>query len=236
MARHPITVGGREFASKTAALGYFKCILDSYAPGDQLLPEDSACVVELAFRGWSHADRTTLESELGGPVDRVMVDFHPEYPDTKCFFLSDPSGEWYPFSYRLSITGELSAEKLFSRACREVVSERLRDFKKECFRNRPVRCAITNEIVEWEDCQIDHKAPLTFSVIVRSFIVANHIDTNAVRYLVNGPKPQFRDLELADKFYAFHKEMAVLRIVAKRQNTSRASAARIKPTKKDFTL
>lgn len=169
-------------------------------------------------------------------MDGVVVDNHPEFPDTRCFFLIHPSGEWIPFSYRLSISGALSADKVFSRACREVVSERLRNFKKECFRHRPVRCAVTNATVEWEECQIDHKAPLTFSVIVRAFIVANQIDTSTVEYLDDGPKPRFSDPNLAAKFDVFHKDMAVLRLVATRQNASRASDARIKPTKRDSVL
>jgi hypothetical protein len=236
MGRHPINIGERVFASKTAALEHFKQILDFYQPGDQLSPEHSRCVIGLAFREWGAEDLIALDTDLGGPFDSAMVDYHPEFPGTKCFFLLDPSGESHPFSYRLSITGGLSADKLFSRGCREVVSNRLRDFKKECFRNRPVRCAITNEIVEWEECQIDHKSPLTFSVIVRSFIVASQIDTSSILYVDDGPKPRFSDLDLAARFDAFHKDMAVLRLVATRQNTSRASAARIKPTKKDATL
>jgi hypothetical protein len=73
-------------------------------------------------------------------------------------------------------------------------------------------------------------------VIVRSFIVASQIDTSSILYVDDGPKPRFSDLDLAARFDAFHKDMAVLRLVATRQNTSRASAARIKPTKKDATL
>jgi hypothetical protein len=140
------------------------------------------------------------------------------------------------FSYLLAINGALSDNQHFSRACRFLVHERLRRFKKQQFKNRPVKCALTNEIVEWEECQIDHKAPLTFSVIVKSFIVANKIDISSVEYFYENSMERFVDKNIAEKFDAFHKEMAVLRVLSTKQNRKLSSGARIKPTQKDGTL
>jgi len=73
-------------------------------------------------------------------------------------------------------------------------------------------------------------------VIVRSFIVANGIDTKAVEYAHEGGRERFASRELAERFKAFHEEMAVLRLVAADQNAKLSSGARIKPTSKDHTL
>jgi hypothetical protein len=152
------------------------------------------------------------------------------------FFLLGGIEEKQIFSYRLAINGDWSNEKLFSRACRFTIANRLRDFKKHCFKNRPVKCALTNEIIEWKECQIDHKAPLTFSVIIKSFIIANKLDLSTIKYGAKNGVEYFLDEELAQKFDLFHKEMAVLRVLSTKENNKRASSARIKPTKKDGVL
>lgn len=173
--------------------------------------------------------------ETGDYIKSVMVDFNPDFRSTKCFYIIGSEGKQL-YSYMLPINGVLSKNQLFSRACRHLVVERLREFKKQQFKNRPVKCAITNEIVEWEECQIDHKAPLTFSVIVKSFIVAYKIDINSVGYVYENSKEQFTDKDIADKFVAFHKDMAVLRVLSTKQNRKLSGGARIKPSKKDGTL
>ncbi len=260
MGRYSIRVGEQEYASKASALEFYKRILDSYQVGDELSAQDARSVIELALRGvkpsinqpsctqdarsvielafreWSAEDIEAYKIETGGRCMSVVVDYHPQFKSTKCFFLVEDSGDMRAFSYRLAVTGGLSADQVFSRTCREVVAARLREFKKQQFSRRPVRCAVTNAIVEWEQCQIDHKAPLTFSVIVRSFIVANSIDTAAVSYVDKSAKPRFASVALAAKFDDFHRNMAVLRIVSTSQNASTSSAGRIKPTKKDQTL
>lgn len=97
-------------------------------------------------------------------------------------------------------------------------------------------CPATDRIVEWEECHVDHRTPLTFSVIVRSFIVARGIETSSVAYEDSGARERFANHELAVAFELFHREMAVLRIVAADQNAKLSSGARNKPTKKDRTL
>lgn len=236
MSRYSITVGARIFASKTRALECYKAILNAYPAGEELNAPDRKSVIELAYNEFTSEGVRELEAETGHSVKGVMVDYHPEFPSTKCFFLLDQADMRVPFSYRLAITGALSHDQVFSRACRHLVGPRLREFKMEQFRNRPVRCALTNQIVEWEECHVDHKAPLTFSVIVRSFIVANSIDTGSVDYAHKGGKERFASGELAEQFQSFHKEMAVLRLVAASENARLSSGARIKPTSKDRTL
>ncbi len=254
-----IVIGAKTFGSKSKALEFYKNILNSYDAGKTLSPDDYTTVTDLFYMDYINEEISEYESdgsekmdaallvkkireslqdiwfELGGPIGAVKVDYHPEFGGTKCFHLLQ-YGLWHLFSYRLAISGDISDSARFSRACRNAISDRLREFKKSRFKNRPVRCAITNEIVEWEECQIDHKAPLTFSVIVKSFVVANKIDISEMEYVSEITKEQFADKNLVEKFDNFHKEMAVLRILSINQNKKLSSGARIKPTKKDGTL
>jgi hypothetical protein len=265
MSSYSITIGDKTFASKSKALAFYKNILNSYEVGKELNGEDSKNVFDLVYMDIIGEEIKAYETEYdaeydgvkkniiaivqqareriqdygyetGDYIKSVMVDNHPEFRNTKCFFLMGGSEEKQLFSYLLAINGTITDNQRFSKACRHLVAERLREFKKQRFKNRPVKCAITNEIVEWEECQIDHKAPLTFSAIVKSFIIAHKIDISKVEYVCELTKEQFVDQGLADKFDAFHKEMAVLRVLSTKQNSKLSCGARIKPTKKDGTL
>jgi hypothetical protein len=116
------------------------------------------------------------------------------------------------------------------------VHDRIRKFKIQQFKNRPVKCVISGEIIEWEECQVDHKSPLTFSVIVKSFIVANNLNISEIEYTYSNSREKFADETIAEKFYDFHKSMAVLRIVSTKENLKLSGSARVKPTKKDGIL
>ena len=265
MRRNTVTIGEKIFDSKSEALAFYKNILNSYDVGKALNEEDFKNVFDLVYMDFFADEIKAYEAEYNAECDgnkmsvsaivqqtreiikdyewetgdylnSVIVDYHPDFSSTKCFVLVGSKEKKQLFSYIIAINGILTDSKHFSRACRHLVSERLREFKKQQFKNRPVKCALTNQIVEWEECQIDHKAPLTFSVIVKSFIVAHKIDISSVEYVYENSKEQFADKDIADKFDAFHKEMAVLRILATKQNRKLSGGARIKPTKKDGIL
>lgn len=250
--RHNITIGSKTFGSKAKAIEFYQKILHSYSAKEPLSDVDFNNLIDLfnysLKENNAQTEETTIKVESNDDssissvdeadeliVDDIIVDYHPTYRSTKCFyFVIDQHYEL--FSYRLSINGGLSDLKLFSVACRNAVKERLRSFKKNQFKFRPVRCAVSNEIVEWEKCQIDHKAPLTFSVIVKSFIVSKKISLSDIEYSCDDSIIEFIDRKLALEFDEFHKEMAVLRLLSTKENTKRASAARIKPSKKDSIL
>jgi len=233
MGRYDITISKLVFSSKSKALEYYKNILNSYESNSILDNNDFQNIMQLVEHRLF--TRPLENFQIINDIKSIAVDYHPEFRRTKCFFLiGDDKKEI--FSYRLAINGLPSDSQRFTNACRFLVADRLREFKKSIFKNRPVKCAITNNIVEWEECQIDHKSPLTFSVIVKSFIVANNIDISIVEYVSEYTIENFKDKDLANKFDSFHKDMAVLRILATKENNKLASSARIKPTKKDSQL
>lgn len=265
MSRYSISIGDKAFGSKSKALAFYKDMLNRYEVGRELNREDFKSIFDLVYMDFIKEEIKAYETEYnadyggekkditdivqqirehiqdygyetGDHIKSVIVDIHPEFRNTKCFFLMGGNGEKQLFSYLLAINGTITDDQRFSKACRHLVAERLHEFKRQRFKNRPVKCAVTNEIVEWEDCQIDHKAPLTFSVIVKSFIIAHKIDVSKVEYVCELTKEQFADQVIADKFDSFHKDMAVLRVLSTKQNSKLSCGARIKPTKTDFTL
>ena len=236
MSRYELKIGFRKFTSKTQALAFYKAILNTYKVGEKLNVHDFESLRNLIYRNFKNEEIEAYEKETGNYLKAIIVDSHPNFKTTKCFFCLNSNEKKEIFSYRLAINGNLSNEALFSSACRFTIAHHLRKFKKHCFKNRPVRCAVTNKVLEWEDCQVDHKAPLTFSVIVRSFIVAYKIDLTAIKYGIDNGREYFCDEQLARRFDLFHKEMAVLRLLSIKENNKRANNGRIKPSKKDGTL
>ncbi len=251
MSRFAITIGNKIFSSKNAALKFYKEILNKYDYGEIISNDDVKYLMVLSFKEEGRpedinklseeivADFSKKNNEKDWNFHGVMVDRHLDFRTTKCFYFfgEDKEGKFKDvFSYRLAINGQPSDMQIFSRACRFTVYERIRKFKIKQFKNRPVKCAVSNEIVEWEECQIDHKSPLTFSVIVKSFIVANDLDISKIDYTYNNSRESFTDVTITEKFYEFHRKMAVLRIASTKENLKLSGSARIKPTKKDGVL
>lgn len=251
MSRFSITIGDSVFPSKKAALEFYKQIIDMYEFGQKLSDEHAKSLIALGFKEevtpeelTEFAEETVADFQKNDEIQStklhgIMVDRHPEFRTTKCFyFFGDVDGkaEKSIFSYRMAINGLPTDMQSFSRACRFLVADRIRRFKIERFKNRPVKCDLTGSVVEWEGCQVDHKAPLTFSVIVKSFIVSNDIDVSTVEYEYRNSKEYFVDKKLCEKFYEFHRKMAVLRILSSDVNFKLSGSARVKPTKKDGVL
>lgn len=252
MSRFSITVGDKTFSSKTEALKFYKKIFDKYSFGESLNNEDAKHIIALAFKDLDSPEETTeFAEDVVADFDvspeelnedrilSIMVVRHPEFRTTKCFcFVGLVDGKKHEqlFSYRIAISGAPSDLQYFSSVCRFSVRKRIREFKIEQFKNRPVRCVVSGNIVEWKECQVDHKAPLTFSVIIKSFIVANDLDVSSVEYASENSMGIFADSSLTEKFDDFHKKMAVLRVISTSENLKLSGAARVKPTKKDGTL
>lgn len=251
MSRFTITIGDKTFSSKTSAIKFYKEILDKYNFGEILSNEDAKILIALAIKedGTPEevaefaedfvADFNEDKDESFDRLRGVMVDRHLDFRTTKCFYFFGDTNEGNfkdIFSYRMAINGLPTDMQTFSRACRFTVHDRIRKFKMQQFKNRPVQCVISGEVVEWEECQVDHKSPLTFSVIVKSFIVANNLDVSKIEYTYSNSREKFVDETIAEKFYEFHKSMAVLRIISTKENLKLSGSARIKPTKKDGIL
>lgn len=227
MAKNRLEIGSKDFETKKEALTYYKNILNSYNQTQELHNTDFIDIRDLYLY-----DKKLNDIQ----IKKIIVDKHTKYKSTKCFYviLIDDTKEI--FSYRLAVNGSLSNEQLFNNACRESISKRLKSLKKKVFKTQPVKCAISAKELKWEESHIDHKNPLTFSVIVKAFITMNNIDIDKIDYVDNDGIMSFKEENLSIKFDEFHKKMAVLRIVSKEENLRRSGSSRVKPTSKDFLL
>jgi len=226
-------IGDKEFKYKKDAINYFKDILNSYEPSQIVNKKDFKDIIGLIDI------RPDKDDKIGCGIENIQV-IDVRYK-TKCFEIIRKDGSKEIFSYRSCINGQSPPLSKFSKTCRETISEDLRMvklayFKKNSSRGR-VRCQETGELCTWEELNVDHRQPNTFSVIVDRFIEVHRIDVNSIEYkeIMDGVY-QFCDIELAENFKKYHKEKANLRIVMKGKNLSRSHQARINRQQKDLHI
>jgi hypothetical protein len=226
-------IGNREFKHKKDALSYFKNILNSYEPKQSVNEIDFKDLVGLI------ENRPDKNEKIGCGIEKIQV-IEVRYK-TKCFELIRTDGSTEVFSYLNCINGKSKPLTKFSKTCRETISEDLRNVKLTYFKKfsskGEVKCQETGELCKWEELNVDHRQPNTFSVIVDRFIEVYKIDINVVQYseIIDGVY-HFTDIELAENFKKYHRDKANLRLVKKGKNLGRSHQARILRQKKDLTI
>lgn len=160
---------------------------------------------------------------------------------TKAFELVRLDGSTEYFSYTKRINAPRTSTTRFSEACRKAIQEDLKDVKQAYFdkhsKKGKVRCQETKELLSWEQLNIDHRQPNTFSVILDRFIELNNINLEKIEYIeIDGEGNELADLDIKKKFIEYHKEKANLRIVNKNNNLGRSYQAKIGRQKKDLTI
>jgi len=152
------------------------------------------------------------------------------------------NGETDFISYSLRITQpKENVFDDFRQAARNIIHEDIRNVKQEYFdkfsKKGLVPCQETGIQSNWTELVVDHRQPNTFSVIVDRFVELFKIDLKKVEYKTDENNFYlFKDNELSENFRNYHKEKAVLRVVRKECNSSRAHQGRIKEQKKDLKI
>ena len=228
-----IYIGKHRFNYKKDALLYFKNILNSYKCGEILRDDDLDDVTNLLKQ------HEKSQEKIGLGIKEIKVD-EVRY-NTKCFHIVRVDSSTIVFSYIKCINGSSSPTTKFSKACREVIGNDLREVKLSYFKGRSkkgrVKCQETGELCLWEELNVDHRQPNTFSVIVDRFIEVNNIDLLAIEYIETIDNVyEFKDADILNAFKKYHKEKANLRIVKKDRNLGRSYQARIKRQKKDLII
>lgn len=248
--RKMIKIGEKEFKFKKDALNYYKEILNSYDFGEILSDEHYNDIIDLLNYDISYTDdhpefeEKESENENEENDDYVIEDVRigKVQFNTKCFELLYRNGETDFISYRLRITQpKENVFDDFRQAARNIIHEDIRNVKQEYFdkfsKKGFVPCQETGIQSNWTELVVDHRQPNTFSVIVDRFVELFKIDLKKVEYKTDENNFYlFKDNELSENFRNYHKEKAVLRVVRKECNSSRAHQGRVKEQKKDLKI
>ncbi len=124
-------------------------------------------------------------------------------------------------------------------ACRAAVKEDLRLSKIQHFSDhqdsdKKVLCDITGELIDWSEAHLDHKKPMTFQVIVKTFLAANKITIDSPMLTASQDAQfttEFESEDIKQKFIDYHHDVADLRIIKAKQNLSLGGSERITKSK-----
>ena len=231
--RKKIEIGENEFATKKDALNHYKIILNSYEFGEVLSSVDIKDVLDLL------ETHPKVVEKIGVGIEKIRI-AKVQYK-TKSFELVRTDGSTEFFSYTKRINSPKTEFTKFREACRKTIQEDLRNVKLAYFdkfsKKGQVRCQESKELTKYEELNVDHRQPNTFSVIVDRFIEIKNIDLKEVEYLqIDGGPNELADENLKKEFRDYHKEKANLRIVKKSLNLGRSFQAKITRQKKDLIV
>jgi hypothetical protein len=223
-----LVIGSYEFGSQKAAGQFVSALLNRYRPGDRVGKEDSVFLLALLERHPEYRQKRGV----GYDHFEVMMGEH----GTQCFRIVRLDGSGTHFSYVSCIRGKpnpkksqvLSALRFSIRD--EISSCRIRLFDKYADAAGRVPCAITGEPLLRHEGHMDHRPPLTFEVLVATFLGALGMTYDDV--LLTSPSDDQRDecsdTEFIRRFIEYHNRTATLDFVSAKINLSQASRNRIK--------
>jgi len=231
--RKIIEIGERKFTTKKDALNHFKSILNSYDFGQSISKDDFKDILALL------ETHPSVNEKIGVGIKDVRIT-KLKY-NTKSFELLRHDGSSEFFSYTKRINAPKTDFTRFREACRQTIQDDLRNVKLAYFdkfsKKGYVKCQETGEIARYEDLNVDHRQPNTFSVIVDRFVELNSLDLKKIDYLqIDGGPNELADENLKKEFRQYHRDKANLRIVKKSLNLGRSFQARVNRQKKDLKV
>lgn len=231
--RKPIKIGDKDFATKKDALNHYKTILNSYNFSEYLTDNDFQEIMNLL------EIHPRIKEKIGVGIKSVRV-AKVQY-NTKSFELIRFDGSTEFFSYTKRINSPKTNFTKFREACRQAIQDDLRNVKLAYFEKHSkkgiVKCQETGEHAKFEELNVDHRQPNTFSIIVDRFAELNKIDLENIEYIqIDGGPNELKDENIRREFRNYHRDKANLRIVKKDLNLGRSHLARIKRQNKDLII
>ena len=237
---------GRTWATQKAALAHFKEMLARYKDNETVeVREDHDDLLALLER-YDEAI-TDDPSKIGVGVEVFFRRRNiGEGYSTASFWVRRTDGTETDFSYIHAVKGEPKGiAREFYDACRSAVAADLltakkRQFDKHGDASGRIRCEITNELISFEEAQLDHAYP-TFGQLVVSFRAAKewqHSVPADVLSLAQDAQTRttFLDPSVAEAFRSFHHAAALLRIVCRKGNLGMAAGQRKPKVKRPVTI
>jgi hypothetical protein len=225
----PVELATRSFDKQGDATAFFKAMLNRYRPGERVSDDDGLDVAALLER------HTEYAMKVGCGVDHFEVVLTEH--GTQCFRIVRIDGSGTDFSYPHCISQRAPTRKQeVSQAFRRVVRFDLYKARDAFFAMHSdadglVACAVTGERIGRDQAHMDHRPPMTFEVIVTTFLCGRGLSLDDVP-LTTGQddqvSPEVTDENLGEAFRLFHTGVARLDFVKDTVNLAQASRNRLK--------
>jgi len=141
----------------------------------------------------------------------------------RAFWLYRFDGTSTDISYLISKIKKDDKFSDFKAACRNIILPQIQEFKLQSFnKSKEIICPISNDILTFYNCHIDHDIP-KFKDIINTFVKDNNI--NDFESLIQKDKdgqliPIINNEKIKDAFFNFHKKTAKLRVLSVKANLS----------------
>lgn len=232
MGRKPVELATRCFDKQGDATTFFKTMLNRYNPGHRVNDDDGLDLAALLERHTEYAEK------VGCGVDHFEVVLTEH--GTQCFRIVRLDGSGTDFSYLHCISQRAPSRKLeVSQAFRRAIRFDLYKARDAFFASHKdmdglVTCAATGERIGRDQAHMDHRPPMTFEVIVTTFLCGRGLSLDDVR-LTTGQddqvSPEVTDEGLCEAFRLYHASVARLDFVKDSINLAQASRNRLKATR-----
>jgi hypothetical protein len=235
----PVSVNGKMFPTRGAAIQYFRAILNRYSPGQRLSRADADDLADLLTR---HPEAI---AKIGCGIDHFEVRLAPQM-GTQCFWIVRPDATSTDFSFMTCVSGKAKTiSQEFHEACRMAIQNDVAKAKRLYFEKHQdasgqVPCELTGRLLTMEDAHADHHDPMRFEVIVAAFLAAKGRDEPDPAWLTVSKDAQavttFTDPIVKDEFKTFHKRLARLRWIGKQENLSLGGKGQLRHAKGSLEL
>ena len=209
-------INGEVFTTKKSVEERVKCILYSYAGGQELSQDDFDFISDLLTL------HDGYEQKRGCGIESIFIRSNPVYR-IPGFWIRRIDGTETDFSY-LKCLRPSSKRREFEQALRAAVAPDIQQFRIDFFSRGPSRCPFTGESLTFANAHVDHAAPYTFKSLVDSFIDTYVYDFDRVEILGKGVdgviQRTLADDGLMDSWIAYHRQWAKLRVVSRTANLS----------------
>lgn len=227
-----VDLATRGFATQAAATAFFQDMLGRYRPGDRVSDEDALHLAALLER------HDEYKAKVGRGVDyfSIMMTEH----GTPCFRINRVDGTGTDFSYRHCVAQRPPSRKqevssAFRRAVRfDLYKARDDFFVQNADRDGRVICAESGARISRDQAHMDHRAPLTFEVLVTTFLEGRGLSLEDVPITSGRDEqvsPEITDSALAETFRRYHARLARLDLVKNTTNLAQSTRNRMRASR-----
>lgn len=218
----------RTFPNQKQAGEFFQAMLYRYEIGSVIPDPDHSDLAAVIIR---HPDASL---KIGSGISHFTI--MKAIQGTQCFSLHRTDGSSTDFSMGSCITGKGPTRfQEVSQALRTVISPDIHARRDELFAKHgasgAIKCAASGELISREQGHMDHRPPMTFQVIVRTFLAAHGLELETIK-ISESRDNQFsttlEDPEIAARFRKYHGSVATVDFVAKTINLAQSAKNRIK--------
>src|SRR5271170_6934999 len=146
MPKKSLIVNGREFASRTDCILYFRTMLNRHTAGQPVNEDDAADLADLLLRHPEAVDK------IGSGIDHFEVRVPPQFGGL-CFWIVRTDGSETDFSFMTCVRGRAKlVSQEFREACRMAIQNDVAKAKQAYFtRNQDVSgrvaCEVTGQLL-----------------------------------------------------------------------------------------